>query len=202
MQDKVMKMLMSKKKEGKTLSDSDKKAKLSALQGMRGMAHQMMGDKLKNLKKVTVASDSKEGLKAGLHKAEDLASQEPGDEERPMGQDPNMYKGGSAYAEGGMAGLNNLPEDLPQKLEHDPGSTDYSDDEQGKMPQEFDTDMDHVTSEHTRDNEPRRFDQGGEMPEEAPESLDELVQEAPEDPDQLDKLIQMLEEKKQKLASK
>lgn len=182
MHDKMMKMLMGKKKEGKTLSDSEKKSKLQALGGMRDMASQMMGDKLKNLKKVTVASNSPDGLKKGLHQAEDLVDQSPQDEEKPDSDPNNMNEGGSAYAQGGKV---------------------------GQLPSEFDRDEDHVQSEHERDNSVRAFSGGGSFDDEESsenegpehESLDEMVQESPDDLDKLDELIKMLEEKKQKLSN-
>lgn len=114
MHDKMMKMLMSKKKEGKTLSDSDKKSKLQALTGMRDMASQMMGDKLKNLKKVTVAADSKPALQDGLHKAEDLVNKSPEED-----------NGASMMNEGGMAKM--PPEfDTDEANEDEHENTDLS----------------------------------------------------------------------------
>ena len=56
----------------KKLSDMDKRASLKALGDFRGEAQKLMKDKMNGLKKVTVASDSKEGLKEGLEKAESL----------------------------------------------------------------------------------------------------------------------------------
>ena len=60
------------KEKMKGMSPNAKKAKLTALKEAHGMAKKMMEDDLKGLKKVTIASDSPEGLKAGLEKAEDL----------------------------------------------------------------------------------------------------------------------------------
>lgn len=54
------------------MSPSAKKAKLTALKEAHKMASDMMKEDLSGLKKVTVASDSKSGLKAGLEKAEDM----------------------------------------------------------------------------------------------------------------------------------
>ena len=72
----------------KKMSDSEKKAKLTALEEARAMATDMLKDKVKGLKKVTVASDSKEGLKKGLEKAEDiLGESESEDEEMEEGQE-------------------------------------------------------------------------------------------------------------------
>lgn len=56
----------------KKLSDVEKKASSKVLSDLRSHAQSMMNNKMKGLKKVTVASDSKEGLKAGLEKAEEI----------------------------------------------------------------------------------------------------------------------------------
>jgi hypothetical protein len=65
--------LMEKKKKDKPMSDVAKDAKTSVLKDLQSMASNAMKDGLKGgLKKVTVASDSPEGLKAGLEKAEDM----------------------------------------------------------------------------------------------------------------------------------
>lgn len=56
----------------KKLSPIEKKASSKVLQDLRAHAQSMMSDKVKGLKKVTVASDSKEGLKKGLSKAEEI----------------------------------------------------------------------------------------------------------------------------------
>lgn len=70
---KDLKKMMGKDDEG---GDMKKEAKLSVLKELRELASKMMGDDLKNgmdsMKKVTVASDSKEGLKRGLEKAEEM----------------------------------------------------------------------------------------------------------------------------------
>lgn len=80
MNDKMMQMLMARKKEGKDLSAPDKKAKLEALTGMKSMASDMMSDKLKGLKKVTVASNDPQGLKSGLEKAKEMIEGSPEEE--------------------------------------------------------------------------------------------------------------------------
>jgi len=56
----------------KKLSNVEQKASSKVLDELRKHAQGMMNDKMKGLKKVTVASDSKEGLKEGLSKAEDI----------------------------------------------------------------------------------------------------------------------------------
>jgi len=62
------------KPKGKSgmMSDVEKESKKSAIMAMKKMAEDAMGEKLSGLKKVTIASDSEEGLKEGLEKAEDV----------------------------------------------------------------------------------------------------------------------------------
>jgi hypothetical protein len=65
--------LMEKKKKDKPMSDVAKDAKTSVLKDLQSMAAGAMKDGLKGgLKKVSVMSDSPEGLKKGLEKAEDM----------------------------------------------------------------------------------------------------------------------------------
>lgn len=63
---------MAKKNKGRDMSPAEVEAKSSVLKHLIGDMDLMMGDKLKGLKKVSVASDSSEGLKEGLHKAQSL----------------------------------------------------------------------------------------------------------------------------------
>lgn len=76
--------MFGKKKE---MSPSEQKAKLAALKEAHGMASDMMKEGLNGAKKVSVMSDSKEGLKKGLDMAEkivdkgDLGEQESEDSE-------------------------------------------------------------------------------------------------------------------------
>ncbi len=102
-------LLMKKAKEGKFLSDEDKDAKMEVVRAVKQMASEEMGDELKNLKgmgKVTVASDSPEGLKAGLEKAEDVVEEklanseesEDSEEEMPM-HEPKMKMAGMSKEE-------------------------------------------------------------------------------------------------------
>jgi hypothetical protein len=76
MHEKLMKM-MAKKRD---LSPSEKKAKMDAVHEMRGAASEMMGHKMDGLKKVSVMSNSKEGLAAGLDKAKGIVSQDQEDQ--------------------------------------------------------------------------------------------------------------------------
>lgn len=57
------------KKGAKDMHPLEKEAKLGVIKELSRQAGSMLGDKIHPMKKVTVASDSKEGLKAGLDKA-------------------------------------------------------------------------------------------------------------------------------------
>lgn len=70
---KFDRMLEKKKKEGgKELSSNEKTAKMSVVQALRDFAAGEMGKKIDGMKKVSVASDSEEGLEKGLDKAKEL----------------------------------------------------------------------------------------------------------------------------------
>jgi hypothetical protein len=68
---------LMKSKKGKGMSDEKMSAKMCALKDLRSMANGLLGDDLKSLKKVTVASDTPEGLEAGLEKAEEIVETQP-----------------------------------------------------------------------------------------------------------------------------
>lgn len=74
LKEKLMKKL---EKKGRDLDPNEKKAKLDVIKELRNQASEMMGGKIHPMKKVTVASDSEEGLKAGLKKAEDVIEHMP-----------------------------------------------------------------------------------------------------------------------------
>lgn len=74
MNDKFQKLIDKKKKAGHELSPVESAAKHSVLNDLKGMAGKAMSDKLQGLKKVSVASDSEEGLKHGLEKAHEIVS--------------------------------------------------------------------------------------------------------------------------------
>lgn len=84
--DDLKELLAKKMKEQKEpMPENKKNAKMSVLQDLKKMMDDSIAGDLKGLKKVTVASDSKEGLKEGLEKAEDvLEGQEEMEEEGDM----------------------------------------------------------------------------------------------------------------------
>jgi hypothetical protein len=82
--DKFDKLLMKKKKEGREMSPEEKQAKMGVLQDLKSQMSKHMAD---GIKKVTVASDSPEGLKKGLEKAEDMVEEKLASSEEPEMED-------------------------------------------------------------------------------------------------------------------
>jgi hypothetical protein len=78
----------------KKLSENELKAKMSVLEDLKSQAEDKMKEPLKNLKKVSIMSDSKEGLKQGLEKAEEMM--ESG-EESPMVEAEEDSEEGEEY---------------------------------------------------------------------------------------------------------
>jgi hypothetical protein len=74
MHEKLMKKLKQKGEDGK-LSEVEKHAKMNVVNALRDQASSMMGDHLKGLQKVTVASDKPEGLDLGLQKAREMLAE-------------------------------------------------------------------------------------------------------------------------------
>ena len=70
-------LLMKKANAGKFLKDDEIAAKKAVLKEINGILGDEMGSKLKGLKKVTVASPTKEGLEAGLDKAKEALGDIP-----------------------------------------------------------------------------------------------------------------------------
>lgn len=70
MKDKMMKMLAKKR----DLSPSQRQAKMDVVNQLRDIASGEMRDKMDGLKKVSVMSDSQEGLEHGLDKAKQVVS--------------------------------------------------------------------------------------------------------------------------------
>lgn len=98
--DKFNKLM--KKKKGSEMSDMEKNAKMGVLGELRDMASGAMGDKLHNLKKVSVMSDSKEGLEKGLEKAQDIVDQAPLHEGSEEAEE--MVEEGAEMPQPGMEG--------------------------------------------------------------------------------------------------
>jgi hypothetical protein len=93
MHDKFKKLMDKQKKKGDGLSDMQKEAKMSVVKSMSDMASQAMRSGLKDgvAKKVSVMSDSDEGLKKGLEKAEEIIEQKPDIQELESEQEDEAY---------------------------------------------------------------------------------------------------------------
>lgn len=68
----MLKALMKKKKSGPEMSEHEKNAKMGVLHQIHKMATDAMGDDIKGMKKVTVASNDDQGLQEGLANAKQL----------------------------------------------------------------------------------------------------------------------------------
>lgn len=73
MHERLKKLLEQEEKE--QMRPAEHEARRSVLEDLRNQAHEALSGKLKGMKKVSVMSDSPEGLKEGLDKAEELASE-------------------------------------------------------------------------------------------------------------------------------
>ena len=80
---KFEKMLEKKKKEGKEMNPMERDAKMGVLGDIRDEMANHMSERLNGLKKVSVASDSEEGLKSGLDKAKEIVDKMPQGEASP-----------------------------------------------------------------------------------------------------------------------
>jgi hypothetical protein len=89
----LQKLMAKKKSEGKKLSGAEKKGKEDTLQSLIDDMMGMDGEKVKGMKKVTVASNSPKGLSKGLDKAKELIGDAPtggledGEEEMSEGEE-------------------------------------------------------------------------------------------------------------------
>jgi hypothetical protein len=72
MMEDFMKMLQKKQKEQGPQDEKKMKAKASRAKELSDTLGQDIAEDMKGMSKVTVASDSEEGLKKGLEKAEDV----------------------------------------------------------------------------------------------------------------------------------
>ena len=108
-------LLMSKAKEGKFLSEDDKKAKMEVLDGIKQIMAEAMGQDMKGLKKVTVASPTEEGLKEGLKVAEDKLEGEDEEEDSEEEACPNCEDGSCPECK--MKGMMDEGEMEPSKEE-------------------------------------------------------------------------------------
>ncbi len=149
MQDKMSKLLEKKKKDGKTMPEHEKNAKLGVMEDLHKMASDAMGSKLGGLKKVTVASDSSEGLSHGLDKAKEIMNgneMQHGLEDAESGND----RGDSVLAGGedpegdtSQSELAEEPHGQPMGEPQDASATHMGHHDMGKYDDMSEEDLDH-----------------------------------------------------------
>ena len=151
MNDKFHKMLAKKR----DLSPVEKHAKHSVLHDLKGMASEALGDKLDGLKKVSVMSNSPEGLQHGLHKAGQIVS---GSQEHGLlddAENPGSDVGAGSMGGGPVSGMSEGGEvlspdqgDYHAAEEGSPAEEGQDSSEQDENSSEEASEMDH---EHAED---------------------------------------------------
>jgi Ran GTPase-activating protein (RanGAP) involved in mRNA processing and transport len=99
MHSKLHSLMKKKADKGDVLSKSHAKAKSGILQDLMDDMMGMEGDKVKGLKKVTVASNSPKGLEKGLEKAKEIVGDAPMAEDEEMPEGEEMAEGEEHEAE-------------------------------------------------------------------------------------------------------
>jgi hypothetical protein len=136
---KDIKALMGKKK---SLSPIETKAKTNVLESLKNSMQDLMGEKVSGLKKVTVASNDKEGLKAGLDKAKNLlgnhesADVEGAEEDLGEDLDHDQEEGESEEHKAKVLGLSD-EEESPEEEASETPSEEMSEDELDQKIQEL-----------------------------------------------------------------
>lgn len=92
MLDEKLKKVMAGKKD---MPSHEKEAKMSVVKHLRDMAMGAMKDKIAPKHQVSVASNSPEGLQAGLDVAQKVASQQPDENSGDDSSAPEMHDGGN-----------------------------------------------------------------------------------------------------------
>lgn len=81
MMDEFLSLLKKKKESQGSVNEKKLSAKKNAMKELSDMLGEDITEGIKGVKKVTVASDSEEGLKKGLEKAEDVLESRESEEE-------------------------------------------------------------------------------------------------------------------------
>jgi len=181
MRDKMMKMLAKKR----DLSPNEKHAKMSVVKDLKDSVSGMMGDKLDGLGKVSVMSNSKQGLQHGLDKAKGILN-DP--EEQQMQQDAEAPYSDFKHAEQEHEhehGGNEMGMAEGGEVEESPDQGDYEAADEGSPAQEDEESPEHEGEESSE-----------EESEEDHENLEGL------DIDEIQKRIDHLMELHKKLSSK
>lgn len=126
--EKLQKLLAKKR----NLPEAEKKAKMDVVKGLSDDMADHMHRRMGGLKKVEVASDSKEGLKAGLDLAKQVASRES-----------------HGFSDGGEAEQSYQPSDHDQMKEPEEEGKKYMDaDTEGTRAEEASESAEEEASEH------------------------------------------------------
>ncbi len=189
-------MFQKMKDKKKGMHPLERKAKMGVVGDLQKMAEDAMGGKLQGLKKVSVASDSPEGLQTGLEHAQHMLGQHP-DQRDPASEDQMYAEGGmvETHPEGALSeedhespvmGMNDAEDDSHPDHENFTHSEEHEDGEDG-MSAYPDADGDHLLEAH----------------EAAAHQEDEMHEGAmDESEDSINKQIEMLMEKKRKRGMK
>lgn len=127
----------------------EQKAGSTVLDALRKQTQGMLSDKMKNLKKVTVASNSPEGLKAGLDKAKEIVTNKNGSDltKSPSGEIFGKSKGQEMKPadEKEIEGLDESPEEEASETpEFEAGEQEEMGEEECKTPEEVDRKIDEL----------------------------------------------------------
>jgi hypothetical protein len=135
---------LKEKKEAHNMHPLERQAKMGVMHDMQKMAHDAMGDKLKGMGKVTVASDSPEGLSHGLDKAKDVLKHLP-----EALDDSHTDHENFAHTENRKDGSD--------------GNSSYTDNDDGHE-LEADPLAEHKVDEHEENSQsPEKYAEGGEV---------------------------------------
>jgi hypothetical protein len=155
-----MKKLREKKGMHK-MRPMEQKAKMGVMEDLQKMAHDAMGGKLRGMKKVSVMSDSEEGLEHGLDKAHDVLKH------LPPGLDDSHHDHENAALteneEDGNDGMDSFPDaDDAHQLEADPHHQHMKDEEaEGEHAQRLAMGGEVGDEDHDSDNS---SDEASELP--------------------------------------
>lgn len=125
--DMFKKLVEKKKAEGKGFSPVEKEASDNVLSDLMHFLSGMEGEKVKGLKKVTVASPDQAGLQAGLDKAKDLVSQSDDssdDSDDESQDDESSDEGQEDDGSGGEDHEDPVAQELADHEQHDAESED------------------------------------------------------------------------------
>ena len=156
--DNMEKLKKLKEKKGQSkMHPLEQKAKMNVVDDLSKMADEAMSDRLKGMNKVTVASDSPEGLEHGLEHAHEALKHLPAALDDSNPDHENFAH--TENKEDGEDGMSAYPDaDGGHELEADPAAAHDEDEEQ-----EDDAEMMAEGGEVSVEDHPHP-DHGGEMP--------------------------------------